>query len=247
MAQTTIQQNSIAPLRNVQLFHVMMQQLDDRSDGAPGMGVFYGPAGFGKSQASIWSATRRRACLVQCESTWTPTALCHAILEELGVKATPPVWRMSKQIQTALASENIPLIIDEADYVVTRKYIELIRDIYEKSLVPVVLIGEENLPQKLRKWDRFNSRILVREGAQPMGGEDFATLAGVRCPDLEMSTDLEAKIIEVSKGSARWVVVNLDFVHRTAKKLGKSTLSLSDIDERKLQSGEAGPPRRFAG
>lgn len=239
--------NNLAPLRNVMSFMTMVERLEGRSSGIPGMGCFYGPAGFGKSMAAMYCGMRTEACLVQCESCWTPTALCEAILDELGVKPQSTVWRMAKQIQQALASDNIPLIIDEADHIVTKKYIELIRDLYEKSQVPVILIGEEAMPSKLQQWQRINSRLLARVPAEPLDKQDFDILAGIRCPDVELAPDLAQAIQMASRGSARLIVNNLDSVRMEAQVRGVSgPVSLADLGKFDLHDGVPAEMRRFA-
>lgn len=246
MTQSSQTNNTLAPIRNVLEFRTMLQRLDDRSAGLPGMGCFYGPAGFGKSMAAIYSANTTGACLVQCESTWTVKTLCQVILEELGLKPARTTPEMSRQIQQALAIDNIPLIVDEADFLVTKKSVEILRDIYEKSGVPVILVGEEALPSKLRRWERIHSRMLERVAAQPLDDEDFDHLRKIRCADVQMADDLVAAIKAASRGSARLLVNNLDTVRQRARVLGKKTLALSDLGQTRLHDGSAPQLRRFA-
>ena len=238
--------NTLAPLRNVLAFRTMLQRLDDRSAGLTGMGCFYGPAGFGKTMASIYSANARGACLVQCESTWTVKTLCLVILEELGLKPARTTPEMSRQIQQALAQDDIPLIVDEADFLVSKKSVEILRDIYEKSGVPVILVGEEALPSKLRRWERIHSRMLERVAAEPLDDEDFGHLVAIRCPDVAISQDLAAAIKLASKGSARLIVNNLDTVRLRAAQLGgKGEMALADLGGIGLHDGTPPQMRRF--
>lgn len=246
MTQSSQIDNTLAPIRNVLEFRTMLQRLDNRAPGLPGMGCFYGPAGFGKSMAAIYSANMTRACLVQCESTWTVKTLCQVILEELGIKPARTTPEMSRQIQQALAVDNIPLIVDEADFLVTKKSVEILRDIYEKSGVPVVLVGEEALPSKLRRWERIHSRMLERVAAQPLDDEDFTHLMKIRCPNVQFSDDLARAIKAASRGSARLMVNNLDTVWQRARVLGQDAMSLSDLGKVRLHDGSAPLLRRFA-
>lgn len=245
MTQSSQLHNTLAPLRNVMSFMTMLQRLEDRSAGLPGMGCFFGPSGFGKTMASIFAANQRRACLVQVKSVWTQKALCEAILEELGVKPEKVIYRMVDQIGQVLAQENIPLIIDEADFLVKKKMIEIVRDIYEASFVPVILVGEEALPGKLRQWERINSRMLERVAAEPLDDQDFSLLMGIRCKGVTLEVDLQAAIKAASRGSARLLVNNLDTARLTAKTLGKTTLSLKDLSKNGLHDGKAPDMRRF--
>jgi hypothetical protein len=51
------------------------------------------------------------------------------------------------------------LIIDEADKLVDKGIIELVRDIYKGAKVPVLLVGEELLPEKLARYERCENRV----------------------------------------------------------------------------------------
>ena len=245
MTQSSPVNNTLAPLRNVLAFKTMVQRLDDRTAGLPGMGCFYGPSGFGKTMASIYCANAHGACLVQVKSVWTQRALCEAILAELGVKPERLVWRMVAQIGDALAQANVPLIIDEADFLVQKKMIEIVRDIYEGSFVPVILIGEEALPSKLRQWERINSRMLERVQAEPIDEEDFGHLVKIRCPGLTLDARLGAAIRTASAGSARLIVNNPDTVRLRARTMGIQQVSLKDMGNVTLHDGKAPQMRRF--
>lgn len=245
MTQSSQIHNTLAPLRNVMSFMTMLRRLEDRSSGLPGMGCFYGPSGFGKTMASIYAANSRRACLVQVKSVWTQKALCEAILDELGVKPEKVIYRMVAQIGQVLAQENIPLLIDEADFLVKKKMVEIVRDIYEVSFVPVILVGEEALPSRLRQWERINSRMLERVAAEPLDDEDFNHLMDIRCPNVELSGELQAAIKRASRGSARLIVNNLDTARLRAKTLGLKTLNLPDFGAGELHDGKAPDMRRF--
>nr|WP_249123784.1 ATP-binding protein [Pseudomonas aeruginosa] len=67
---------------------------------------------------------------------------------------------MADQIAEELAASGRPLIIDEMDHLVAAGQVELIRDLYESSQASILLIGEEMLPTKLKKYERFHGRVL---------------------------------------------------------------------------------------
>lgn len=246
MTESSQIHNTLAPLRNVMAFMTMLDRLGTRSSGLPGMGCFYGPSGLGKSMAGIYGANSTRACLVQVKSVWTQKALCEAILRELGVKPAKEVYRMVDQISQVLAQDDVPLIIDEADFLVKKKMIEIVRDIYEGSFVPVILIGEEALPSKLRQWERINSRLLERVPAQPIDEEDFRALADIRCPGLTLAPDLAKAVRRASDGSARLAVNNLDTIRIQAQMRGlRGAIGLKDLGDLELHDGLPPEMRRF--
>lgn len=236
--------NNIAPLGNVAAFLTLVDRLENRGHGLPGMGCFYGPSGFGKTTASLFAANQKQACAVQMKSVWTQKTLCSAICIELGVQPARTIADMVDQIAEALAREDIPLFIDEADFLVKRNMVEIVRDIYESSFVPVILIGEEQLPQKLRAWERVHGRILSWVAANPCDDADFDLLQNIRCPGLTLEADLIARMKEASRGSARRVVENLEAARELAATHGLTHVRLSDWGRRQFFTGVAPDPRR---
>lgn len=232
-----------APLQNVALCNNAMERAMHRPGHLPGLVAFYGPSGWGKSTAAAYVANKHRAYYVECKSTWTKKALLLAILVEMGVAPAKTIYEMVDQISEQLVLSQRPLIIDEMDHIVAKKAVEVIRDIYEGSSAPILLIGEENMPAKLREWERFHNRMLAWVPAQPCDLDDTRALAGLYCRDVTIADDLLERILEVSRGAARRVCVNLEHVRQEALALGQPSIDARAWGNRTLYSGEA-PKRR---
>jgi DNA transposition AAA+ family ATPase len=209
---------SIAQLRNVALFAEAMTACIMRPPHLPGLMCFHGPSGYGKSFAATYAANVHRAFYVEARSSWTKRALCVAILREIGVEPQQRVYEMQQQIADALATQQRPLILDEADHVLAAGAIEIVRDIHEASGAVVALIGEERLPNKLRAVERVHNRVLRWEGAVPSDLTDARALALLYCPGLQVADDLLQAVLQASRGGARRVCVNLDLVRDAAAK-----------------------------
>ena len=235
---------NLAPLRNVTALAMLVERLKNRSYSLPGMGVFFGPSGYGKTVASIYSTNHHRAITVQVKSVWTKKTLCEAILREIGLKAEPTISDMLDQISQHLATTDGVLIIDEADFLVQRKMIEIVRDIYEGSGAAIVLIGEEALPQKLRPWERVHGRILDWVRAEPGDMTDVTHLTKIYAPGISVDRDLQKKLLAASHGSIRRICVNLDRVREFALLKGLSAVSVNDWGQGQFFSGVAPDPRR---
>lgn len=231
-----------APLKNVALCTRLLQSAINRPVHLPGMVVFYGPSGWGKSFSAAYAANKFRAIYVECKSTWTKRALLEAILKEIGIKPGKTAYEMVDQISEQLALSGLPLIIDEMDHIVEKKAVEVIRDIYEGSNAPILMIGEEEIDVKLRKWERFHNRILQWQPAQPADLQDTKQLANLYCNDVEIADDLLNKITQDSLGITRRICVNLNLVQQAAINKGKDTISLSEWGNTPLYTGDA--PRR---
>ncbi|KAF0674421.1 Holliday junction ATP-dependent DNA helicase RuvB, partial [Profundibacterium mesophilum KAUST100406-0324] len=84
MSQNNALYNSVAPLplRNVAALATLIERARTRAHSLPGMATFYGPSGFGKTTAALFSTNKFRAVTVQVKSTWTAKHLCKSILTE---------------------------------------------------------------------------------------------------------------------------------------------------------------------
>ncbi|MBL4785403.1 MAG: ATP-binding protein, partial [Cohaesibacteraceae bacterium] len=78
-------QSPFAPVQNMALMLQLANRLINRDPNLPGLGVFYGPSGFGKTVASIYCQNKTCAIRVEIGETWTKKKFFSAILKELGV------------------------------------------------------------------------------------------------------------------------------------------------------------------
>lgn len=229
---------------NVAAFMTLATKLIERDPNAPGLGVFYGPSGFGKTYASIFAQNRTRAIRVEVGDYWTRKTLLKAILAEAGQVARGTIADMAEEVIRLLGDEpDKPLIIDEADRAVDRGMVELIRDLHDKSTAPIILIGEERLPSKIEPHERVHNRVLDWVGAQPSDMEDARALAASLCPGLDLSDDLLSAIVKESDGRARRIVVNLVKAAETARNRGLKALDLDKWGGDGFFSGRAPKPR----
>lgn len=235
----------VAQIHNLSLVRTATERLVGRTAGLPGMAVLYAPAGYGKTTAALAVANENRSYFVQMRSAWGRKALLEKILLEMGAKPAGTIPHMLDQVCEQLATSGRMLMIDEFDYCIRNdSMIELVRDIYEGSQATLLLLGEELLPQKLKRWERFHSRILSWIPAQPVSLDDARALAGIYCPDIKVTEDLLDHLVRHASGSVRRVSVNLAAIFEAASLEGWDVVSLSTWGSRPIYTGEA--PRRAA-
>lgn len=233
---------TVAPLTNVKLCMAALERAMNRDRHLPGLVCFYGPSGWGKSSAASYAYNKMGAYYVECRSTFTKKAFLQEVLKEMGLPPHKTIHEMFNQVIECLGDGDTPLIIDEMDYLVDKNAVELVRDLFEGSQAPVLLIGEETLPDKLKQWERFHGRILEWVPAQRINLGDAAHLQKLYCPDLDVAEDLLIRIHDLSNGSARRVCVNLARVQEEARRDGVKTMNLASWAGRRLYTGE--PPKR---
>lgn len=202
----------VLPTRNVTLLMELVSRIKGRTDGLPGMGTFYGPTGWGKSKSVCMCAVTHQAYYVQVKSLWSRKYLLEMILRQMNIDIPRTTAPMLEAVGGQLAASGRPLIIDEADLLVTKGMIEVVRDIYESSQGTIILVGEENLPQLLARIERMHGRMLDWTAAQPTDIDDARLFAAHLCPGVSVADDLLERILTAARGSARYVCTNLDRV-----------------------------------
>jgi len=233
---------TIAPLRNVSLFRELMQRVQGRAAHLPGMATFHGPSGYGKTFAATYAAHKARAFYVEVGETWTRKKFCQALLTELGGNPRGSVADLVEQIIERLSLVQRPVIIDEADHVVKRGYIDLIREIHDKTTGTIILIGEELLPHKLLAFERVHNRMLDWGQAEPAGADDAGHLARLFAPRVTIHDDLLQRIAQQSDGRVRRICVNIERVREFAAVEGYAAVGLAEWGDQPLHTGQ--PPAR---
>jgi len=232
---------TIAALRNVQAFYEAVDRAQRRMHHLPGLVVFHGPSGWGKTFSAQYAAQVHRAYYVEVRSVWTKLAFCKAVLAEMGLEPAARVYDMVAQISEGLAHSRRPLIIDEADQVLGRGYIEVIRDIHEASGSVVAMIGEERLPAKLKAAERVHNRVIAWVAAVPTDMDDARALAEIYAKRLTLADDLLNAIVHASRGGARRICANLEDVVEEARRRPQDVLDLAWWGDQPFKSGDVQP------
>lgn len=247
MAQNVLPvKGAVAALSNVGLAATSMERLINAPSHLPRIGVFYGRAGLGKTSAACYLMNRFNAYRIECKSVWTKRTIFLEILKLMGIPAKATMPEMLDQVCTQLQLSRRPLIVDEVDHVVKKQAIEVIRDIYDGSQCALMLIGEENLPTQLERWERVHRRVLDWTPAQPLDLDDAEVLADFYSQRVTVAHDLLAHIHSVSDGSAGRICVNLELVQEEALRQGLDSIDLAAWGNHPLYMGAApARDRRF--
>lgn len=242
--QPTVRSQGPVPIKNVAGFMAMTMRIVERGPLQPGFGVCSGHSGYGKSMASIFAQNRTGAVRIEVGDTWTRRTVLTAILKELGLsfKVKASLADLAAQVIEALGEDPTrPLIIDEADKLVDKGFIELLRELQEFSGAAVIMIGEELLPTKLLQHERVHNRVLAWFQAQPCDLDDTRRLAAAFAPGIDIKDDLLDAIRLHSGGRARRIGNNLSDAIVVARNLNARTLDLKAWGGTPFNTGE--PPR----
>jgi len=236
-----------APLKNVTALWTLVNRLQQRNDDLPGFGVFHGPPGFGKTKAAIYVHNKCQAPILTIGESWTRKKFLEKLLGELHVgKVRGTVADLTEQAILRLGENpDRPLLIDEADKVIDKGWIELIRELQDNSNTPIILIGEEDLVSKLKSTPRVDDRVLDWVAAQPCDLDDTRKLATAYAPQLQIADDLLELVRIESGGVARRISTTISHIREFAQTTGLTSLSRGNYGGR-IHTGKAPKARSEA-
>ncbi|MEJ1358303.1 MAG: ATP-binding protein [Candidatus Sedimenticola sp. (ex Thyasira tokunagai)] len=151
----------ILPVKNVSRLNEAGQALIQRDLGMPGMGLIWGPTGYGKTTAATWFINQCHGVYIRAMRLWSPKTMLTALARELDLDVKGRNnGEMVEAIIHRLAETGRPVFIDEADYIVeSRRLTDTLRDIHDLSTVPVILIGMHGIEKRIRGNEQFTGRI----------------------------------------------------------------------------------------
>lgn len=229
-----------APIENVSRASASMERIVHASSHLPRMAVLYGKPGLGKTTAAAYLQNRYDAYRVECTSLMNRKHLMTYLLrDQMGILPAKTMPEMLDQIVYQLSVSGRPLIIDEFDYLVDKSAVEIVRDIHDGSQCALMFIGEEHLPEKLKRWERLYSRVLDWTQVKGLSIDDAGLLADHYCRRATIAPDLLAHIHAQSSGSARRICVNLELAEEKALSLGVTTIGLADWGSTQIYTGNA--------
>ena len=170
-----------------------IRELMDRSLVEEGMGILWGIPGEGKSTAISYVSNRVDGIYLRAQRTWTSMAsLLDALIFELGLPPTRFIHPMMKAVTKRLMEDPRMIFLDEIDYILKGKSMEMLdvmRDIYDITGVPVVLIGMESSAVRIQARGRFARRISQWVEFNGIDLEDARVVAETLC-EVKIADDL---------------------------------------------------------
>lgn len=241
---------AVANLKNVASALILVERLRGRTMNMPGLGVFHGRSGYGKTVAAIFIQNKTNAIRVEMGVTWTRKNLLRNILVECGLSPREIPNTIADLAETAImelgSDPKRPLIIDEADIAVDKGMVEVVRELHDKSGAPILLVGEEQLPDKLQRSERTDNRVLDWVQAQPCDPDDTNALARHYCNGIILADDLLVELNTRTRGVARRICVNLEHIreHCTDNQIKSIDLAAFRAADIPLYTGERRSIRR---
>lgn len=152
--------NVFVKTKNVKQLVALLDEVQKLPQNIPKLALVYGEHGLGKTHSVIWWATRNDAIYVRANNEMTQNGLLKVIVEELGER---PFFFMQENYNLILKHLKLEpkiIVVDEVDYLFNHNNpIEILRDIQDKTGIPIVLVGMGMVDKKVARLKHFEDRI----------------------------------------------------------------------------------------
>ncbi|MDO8654222.1 MAG: ATP-binding protein [Undibacterium sp.] len=201
----------VAAIATFDLVAATLEQLTNRRVGMDGIGVLYGPSGWGKTFSSNTLALETRAYFVQMKAVWTKKTFLQKILDEMKFDyddhcSIPELFDM---VTSQLGASRRVLILDEFNRAIEKPILaQITREIFDSTQTPLLLVGEEQLPNVMARsqFKQLYRRVSAWAEAQDVTVADAAKLAPIYCPGVAFENAALTALVTFSKGSVSSVV-----------------------------------------
>ena len=211
--------------RNVKQMISMFNRLRDREDGVPGMGLIYGEPGLGKTYAITWWAAQNDAILIRSANLMSARWLLEEIIEELGEIPYNKFSDIFNQVIAQLIKTPRLIIVDETDYLtIDSRAVETLRDIHDKTNVPIVLVGMGTANKRLQRHKHLYDRLLEIIKFEPFCKQDITSIID-QLSEVQF-TDCAQKLLYSRTNRFRQLVKTISKAEQVAKSNG-----IKEIDE----------------
>jgi DNA transposition AAA+ family ATPase len=144
------------------------------------IGVCYGQAGLGKTQAvKEYASLNPDVILIEADLGYTTRVLFSEIHKKLGLDGGGMIHSLLEDIIAKLKNSGRLIIVDEAEHLPYRA-LELIRRIHDKANIGILLVGMPKLVANLRgkrgQYEQLYSRIGVAGRLNTLRPEDTETI-----------------------------------------------------------------------
>ncbi len=173
-----------------------------------GLVLIQGKYGIGKSELTERWASENGHSFIRAKKVWTPRAMLEDIATELALSVRGSAKDIENRITQHLAQTMQALIIDEADYLADMKgaaKLETIRDISDVTGTMVFLVGMENFPAIVQRYDHIASRVARIVQLNPLDLADVQVTCKAKA-EVALTPALVEQIHRDSKGRMRHVL-----------------------------------------
>lgn len=208
-----------------------------------GLVIVKGVFGIGKSELTERWAADSGYVFVRAKETWTKRALLDELAEKMGLAKTGRNQEVQARIIGKVAVDMVPLIVDEADFLVrsTASLLEVLRDITDLTGTMCFLVGMEQFPMKVARYQHIASRVAKVVELETLSLTDVKTTVAAKA-EVAMDDDVIAEMHRQSRGRMRLVLNAIANVEQWAQANSWKTITLKHLDGKALCTEFNGMP-----
>lgn len=211
---------AIAPVKNIRHLDEAADALTTRAPGVPGMGIVWGPTGYGKTTAAARLRNNVDGVYVRANALWTPRAMLEALAKELRREWRGSCARTLDAICEDLERAPRPVLLDEADYVLrTSRMVDALRDLHDATTAPVIMIGMPPIERAIKRWPQVMGRLQQWVEFKAADLEDASVIARTLC-EVGIDEGLLERLHREAGGEIRRIVVGLSRIEQFARTRG---------------------------
>lgn len=226
--------HEMAMTTNVRRFLAAVRALMDRPLGVEGMGLLWGQPGEGKSTTVAYATNTLDGVFLRANACWSTTSMLGALMVELGQPAGRFRAPMVDAAVRCLMEQPRPIFIDEADYLLRQTdMLDVMRDIYDSTGCPVVLIGMETMARKVQANGRFARRITQWVEFCGINLSDARVLADTVC-ETGVADDLLAHLHRAARSNIGRMTTGLSRIEQLSRINGIDSVDMAQWGDRPL-------------
>ena len=165
--------NLFVKTKNIKAFIALAAKLKNTKNNIPKIGLILGEPGLGKTNAILWWALKQDALIITAKNGMTSRWFLKELVTDLGEAPKYNVAELFTQAVSKLIEKPRMLIVDEIDYLINNtRAIETIRDLHDRTGIPVILVGMGAVDKKLSRYRHFFDRIVEIYKFTPFDIED---------------------------------------------------------------------------
>lgn len=226
-----------APTSNVKRLLLGLEIVEKRGAAEAGYLLVTSVPGYGKTETLLWLATQQpNVVYLRAKSGYNPHWLMSDLLSELRRAPERHTEDMFRAALAILKSRpGYKLIIDEAEHAMAnKKVVEAIRDLSDLAQIPVILVGMDQIQDRVERYPQVTSRVAAVVHFQPADLSDIQAVASTLLEGVALEEDLAREILRQTHGMMREVLNALARIEAEAKLQKLSSIGLRQMAGKEL-------------
>ncbi|HRL97848.1 MAG TPA: ATP-binding protein [Acidovorax sp.] len=200
-----------------------------------GLVLVKGHYGIGKSELTERWAADSGWVFVRAKVTWTKRALLDELADKMGLSKVGRNQEVQARIIGKLAVDMVPMIVDEADFLVgtSASLLEVIRDITDLTGTMCFLVGMEQFPMKVARHGHIASRVAKVVELLPLSLPDVKATVAAKSEVL-IADEVLPELLAQANGRMRLILNAIANIEQWAQANSWSKVELEHIKNRPL-------------